>query len=63
MSDAADMTQIADDALEHAIRESRAERARIQRGGSYVRQACVVGVDSAGRLRCCAPRASDSEPV
>jgi predicted small metal-binding protein len=26
----ADMTQLADDALEHAIRESRAERARIQ---------------------------------
>ena len=29
-SAAADMTQLADDALEHAIRESRAERARIQ---------------------------------
>jgi predicted small metal-binding protein len=29
-SDAAAMTQLADDALEHAIRESRAERARIQ---------------------------------
>ena len=29
-SDAADLTQIADEALEHAIRESRAERARIQ---------------------------------
>jgi len=29
-SAAADLTQLADDALEHAIRESRAERARIQ---------------------------------
>ena len=29
-SEAAEMTQLADDALEHAIRESRAERARIQ---------------------------------
>jgi len=29
-SAAADMTQLADDALEHAIRESRAERSRIQ---------------------------------
>lgn len=29
-SAAAEMTQVADDALEHAIRESRAERARIQ---------------------------------
>jgi radical SAM superfamily enzyme YgiQ (UPF0313 family) len=29
-SAAADMTQLADDALEHAIRESKAERARIQ---------------------------------
>jgi radical SAM superfamily enzyme YgiQ (UPF0313 family) len=29
-SAAADMTQLADEALEHAIRESRAERARIQ---------------------------------
>jgi hypothetical protein len=29
-SAAADMTQLADAALEHAIRESRAERARIQ---------------------------------
>ncbi len=29
-SDAAELTQIADEALEHAIRESRAERARIQ---------------------------------
>jgi radical SAM superfamily enzyme YgiQ (UPF0313 family) len=29
-SDAAEMTQVADEALEHAIRESRAERARIQ---------------------------------
>jgi radical SAM superfamily enzyme YgiQ (UPF0313 family) len=29
-SDAAELTQLADEALEHAIRESRAERARIQ---------------------------------
>jgi len=29
-SDAAELTQVSDDALEHAIRESRAERARIQ---------------------------------
>jgi len=29
-SDAAEMTQVSDEALEHAIRESRAERARIQ---------------------------------
>jgi len=29
-SAAADMTQLADEALEHAIRQSRAERARIQ---------------------------------
>jgi radical SAM superfamily enzyme YgiQ (UPF0313 family) len=38
-SDAADMTQIADDALEHAIRESRAERARIQAAAEATRQA------------------------
>jgi hypothetical protein len=29
-SEAAELTQLADEALEHVIRESRAERARIQ---------------------------------
>jgi radical SAM superfamily enzyme YgiQ (UPF0313 family) len=38
-SDAADMTQIADEALEHAIRESRAERARIQTMAEATRHA------------------------
>jgi len=37
--DAAAMTQLADDALEHAIRESRAERARIQAVAEAERQA------------------------
>ena len=38
-SDAADLTQLADDALEHAIRESRAERARIQAAAEAERRA------------------------
>ena len=38
-SDAAEMTQIADEALEHAMRESRAERARIQAAAEAEREA------------------------
>ena len=38
-SDAADLTQLADDALDHAIRESRAERARIQAAAEADRRA------------------------
>jgi predicted small metal-binding protein len=37
--DAAAMTQLADEALDHAIRESRAERARIQAVAEAERQA------------------------
>ena len=38
-SEAAELTQLADDALEHAIRESRAERARIQEMAEAERRA------------------------
>jgi len=38
-SDAAELTQVADEALDHAIRESRAERARIQAAAEAERQA------------------------
>jgi hypothetical protein len=38
-SDAGDMTQVADEALEHAISESRAERARIQAAAEATHQA------------------------
>jgi radical SAM superfamily enzyme YgiQ (UPF0313 family) len=38
-SDAADLTQVSDEALEHAIRESRAERARIQAAAEAERRA------------------------
>ncbi|MCC6608666.1 MAG: B12-binding domain-containing radical SAM protein [Burkholderiales bacterium] len=38
-SDAAELTQVSDDALEHAIRESRAERARIQAAAEVERRA------------------------
>ncbi len=38
-SEAAEMTQLADDALEHAIRQSRAERARIQEMADAERRA------------------------